>query len=170
MASIFELLGFKSSSGAVRPPDAVHEIASRLERLGPERSRYVASFAVVLSRVAHADLEISAAERHAMGEIIQKVGRLSTDEATVAVDVAIRHSNSSGGTEHFLATRELASLASVEQRREVLDCLFALSAADGSISTAEENRVKQIASELGFTHRELAAARSRWNRYREILK
>ncbi len=170
MASILELLGFKSTSGAARPPDAVHEIASRLERLGPERSRYVASFAVVLSRVAHADLEINDAERRTMEETVQRIGHLSGDEASVAVDAAIGHSYVSGGTEHFLATRELASLASAEQRLEVLDCLFALSAADGSISTAEENRVRQIASELGFSHRQFAEARSRWNEYREILK
>lgn len=170
MASILELLGFKSSGASGHHPDAVHEIASRLERLGPERSRYVASFAVVLSRVAQADLDISDAERRKMEEIVQRVGHLNADEARVAIDVAIRHSNSSGGTEHFLATRELAGLASTDQRREVLDCLFALSAADGSISTAEESRVRQISSELGFSHREFAEARSRWNEYREILK
>ncbi len=169
MPSLLELLGFQRA-GARTPPGAVQEIAARLERLGPERARYVAAFAVVLSRVAHADLDISAAERSKMAEIIAALGQLEPAEATMAVDVAVEHSLRSGGTEHFLATREFAEVADRDQRKELLSCLFEISAADGSISSAEENRIRQIASELGFTHREFARARSRWNDVRAILK
>lgn len=169
MPSFLELLGFQRS-GPHNPLGAVQEIAARLERLGPERSRYLAAFAVVLSRVAHADLDISDAERTKMAEIIAKLGQLEPAEASMAVDVAVDHSVRSGGTEHFLATREFAEMADRTQRKEMLSCLFEISAADGSISSAEENRIRQIASELGFTHQEFAQARSRWNDVRDILK
>lgn len=170
MASLLELLGLQRPSGAGAPPDAVRQIASRLERLGPERARYVAAFAVVLSRVAHADLDINRAERRKMAEIVRKLGDLEPEEAEVAAEIAVERSHDSGGTEHFLATRELSDLADRAQREQLLECLFELSAADGSISTAEEHRIRQIASELGFSHREFAAVRSHWNEHREILR
>lgn len=169
MPSLFELLGFQRSSSRT-PPGAVQEIAARLERLGPERSRYVAAFAVVLSRVAQADLDISEPERAKMEEIVGKLGHLEPEEASMVVAIAVDHSLRSGGTEHFLATREFGERSDRSQREKLLSCLFELSAADGSISSAEENRIRQIASELGFTHREFAQARSRWNDVRDILK
>lgn len=170
MASLLELLGLKKGGGSAGAPDAVRQIATRLERLGPERARYVAAFAVVLSRVAHADLDINRAERRKMEEIVRKLGDLEAEEAAVAAEIAVERSQDSGGTEHFLATRELSDLADRPQRERVLECLFELSAADGSISTAEEHRIRQIASELGFSHREFAGVRSDWNEHREILR
>lgn len=169
LASILELLGFRSGPGAPEPPDAVREIAERLGHLPPERARYVAAFAVVLSRVAHADLEIDRRERDKIAEILVDLGHLGAEEAATAAEIATAQSHAAGGTEHYLATRELSETATREQKEDLLDCLFAVSAADGAISTKEENQVRQIASELGLGHREMAAIRSRWNEYREIL-
>lgn len=170
LASIFELLGFRSGPGAPEPPDAVREIAARLAHLPPERSRYVAAFAVVLSRVAHADLHIDDRERRQIARVLVDLGHLGEAEAATAAEIATAQSHAAGGTEHFLATRELAELATREQREELLECLFAVSAADGAISSNEELQVRQIASELGLTHRELAAVRSKWNEYRDVLR
>lgn len=170
LASILELLGFRAGPGTAEPPDAVREIAARLEHLPPDRARYVAAFAVVLSRVAHADLHIDARERKKIAQVLVDLGHLAPGEAAIVAEIATAQSHSSGGTEHFLATRELAAMADREQRAELLECLFAVAAADGSISTREENQVRQVASELGFSHRELAAVRSKWNEYRQILR
>ena len=48
--------------------------------------------------------------------------------------------------------------------------MFAVSAADDSISTAEESQIRQIASELGFTHREFVEARLAYSEHREVLR
>ena len=50
-------------------------------------------------------------------------------------------------------TREFREIATAEQRLELLDCLFAVAAADGSISSVEESQAGQIAKELGFMQR-----------------
>ncbi len=171
LASILELLGIRQDTAGVgQAPDAVHQIVSRLHRLEPRRARYLAAFAIVLSRVANADLEISARERETMRRLLTERGGLSEDEASMVAEIAATRSQEAGGTEHFLATREFNELATRSEREELLDCLFAVSAADESISSAEENQVRQIASELGLTHAEMAEIRSRWNRYRQILK
>lgn len=170
MASFLELLGFGSGAGEAPPPDAIREIVDRLERLPPERARYVAAFALVLSRVAHADLHIGDEEHRRIEQILTELGHLEAVEAEAVTAIATAQSHAAGGTEHFLATRELGRMATREQREELLECLFSVSAADGTISTAEESQVRQIASELGFSHREFAAVRSRWNEHRAILR
>ena len=48
--------------------------------------------------------------------------------------------------------------------------MFAVSAADESISTVEESQIRQIASELGFTHREFVVARLAWSDQREVMR
>ena len=168
--SLLSSLGFRSGDDAVEPPDTVREIVARLEGLPPERARYAAVFALVLARVADADLTIGAEERERIGELLVERGGLSRAESEAVAEIAAGGSRVSGGTDHFLATRELSEIADREQKEDLLECLFSVSAADGSISTAEENRVRQIASELGFTHQEFAQARSRWNEHREILR
>lgn len=150
--------------------DTVRRIAAELEALPPERARYVAAFAYVLSRVAHADLEISADETHEMEEIVRRLGHLPDDQAVLVVEIAKSQARLFGGTENFLVTRELAEMAEPEQKRELLDCLFAVSAADDSISSAEETQIRQIASELGFSHKEYVEARSAWSDKREVLR
>lgn len=168
--ALLSALGFRSGDSSQDEPGTLRQIVARLERLPPERARYVAVFALVLSRVADADMEIGGEERERIGELLVERGGLTADEAETVAGIAASRSRVSGGTDHFLATREFSEISTREQREDLLACLFSVSAADGSISTAEENRVRQIASELGFSHPEFARARSEWNEHREILR
>ncbi len=172
--SILDLLGFGRSSDSksadAGSTETVRRIVQKLDALEPERARYVASFAYILSRVANADLEISDEETREMEKILVDLGHLPEDQAILAVQIAKTQSRLFGGTENFLVTREFKELASLEQRHELLHCLFAVSAADDSISSAEEAAVKQIASELGFTHQQFAEVRSQYNEKREVLR
>ena len=170
--SILEWLGLKRDhqEGRQGETDTVRRIVGELRALPPERARYVAAFAFILARVAHADLEISQDETEKMERIVRDLGHLPGAQAVLAVEIAKRQSELTGGTENFLVTRELKEIATREQCRELLDCLFAVSAADDSISGAEELQIRQIASELGFSLGELVEIRSAWNDKREILR
>lgn len=159
-----------AASETAAPTDTVRRIAAELEALPADRARYVAAFAYVLSRVAHADLDISKDETREMEEIVCRLGHLPEEQAVLVVEIAKSQARLFGGTENFLVTRELGEMATPEQKEEILDCLFAVSAADDSISTAEESQIRQIASELGFTHKEYVRARSSWSDKREVLK
>ena len=75
-----------------------------------------------------------------------------------------------GYTENFQVSRELRDLADEPRRRRILDCLFAVSAADDGISGEEESQVRQIASELGFSHGDYVAARAAWAEHRTVLR
>ena len=169
--SVLELLGFRRGGRAVAgDTETVRKIVAELESLPPETARHLAAFAFILARVANADLEISDAETRRMEQILLGLGHLTTEQARLTVDLAKAQHQVAGGTESFLVTREFREIATREQCRELLDCLFAVSAADGSISGVEEVQIRQIASELGFSPGELSAVRAAWADKREILK
>ena len=136
----------------------VRKIVSELEAMPRERARFVAAFAYILGRVAHADQQISAEETAAMEEIVCRFGDLPEEQAVLVVQIAKGQNRLFGGTENFLVTREFRDISSPDERRHLLDCMFAVSAADDSISTVEESQIRQIASELGFTHRQFVDA------------
>jgi uncharacterized tellurite resistance protein B-like protein len=148
----------------------VRKIVAELEAMEPEQARFIAAFAYILSRVANADLHISAEETRKMEEIVQENGHIPENQAILVVQIAKSQNQLFGGTEDFLVTREFRDISTLEQRRELLDCLFRVSAADDSISSQEESHVRQIASELGFEYRDYIEARSRYSEKREIMR
>jgi uncharacterized tellurite resistance protein B-like protein len=108
--SILEFLGFGQSRDDVSgespaETETVRRIVDRLDHLEPERARFVAAFAYVLSRVAHADLKIS------------------EDET-----------------------------------------------ADRSITTIEDNVIRQIATELRLEHKDFIGVRSRYRDHLAVLQ
>lgn len=172
MKSFLKILGLSDTleKTADDSTETVRKIVSELEAMEADKARYVAAFAYILGRVAHADLHISVEETRKMEEIVHSLGHLPEDQSVLAVQIAKSQNRLVGGTENFLVTREFSKISTPEQRQELLDCLFAVSSADGSISGVEESQIRQIASELGFSHREFVKARSLYNEHREVLK
>lgn len=170
--SIFDWLRTKSSmaSATSGDTDTVRRIVGELNKLDPERARYLAAFAYVLSRVAGADQHISTVETVQMVDLLQSVGHLPEAQAVVVVEIAKSQNRLFGGTENFLVTREFRGIASDAQRRELLDCLFAVSAADAAITAEEEAQIWQIASELGFEHAEFIQVRLKYSDKRTVLR
>ena len=138
--------------------------------MAPERARYVAAFAYVLSRVANADRNVSDDETRVMTELVTKLGNLPEAQAALVVEMAKSRNRLYGGTENYLVTRELAGITTREEREHMLHCVFAVAVADDSISSIEESQLRQVASELGFGHEEFVAIRSAYNEKREVVK
>ncbi|MGH7287745.1 MAG: TerB family tellurite resistance protein [Myxococcota bacterium] len=59
-------------------------------------------------------------------------------------------------------TREFRRGSTPEQRGQLLACLYAVTAADGTISSAESREIANVAEELGFTRAEANALRSQY--------
>lgn len=169
---------FGSASGPGEKPrqsghgdtDTVRRIVAELNRLEPARARHLAAFAYVLSRVAGADLSVCDLETQQMVELLQKHGHVSEEQALLIVEIAKNQNRLFGGTENFLVTREFKEIANEEQRREMLDCLFAVSAADDAVTGEEEGQIWQIASELGIAHRDFVAARLAYSDKRTVMR
>jgi uncharacterized tellurite resistance protein B-like protein len=167
--SILRLLGLKAAEDGPET-QTVRKIAGELDKLEPDQARYLAAFAYILSRVADADLTISEQETRAMEQILVQIGNLPPEQAVLAVQIAKTQNRLFGETEDFLVTREFERIATREQKLALLECLFAVSAADDSISMAEDSVIRQIASELHLDHRDFIAVRSEFRDHLAVLK
>ena len=137
----------------------LRETLDALDHLAPDRARFLAAFAYLLGRVAHADLNVSAEETGAMEALVREHGQLEEDQARVVVRLAKTSNLLFGGTANFLVAREFSALATYDQKIALIRCLFALSAIDQAISTAEEAEIHRIANELRIEQPDLVALR-----------
>jgi uncharacterized tellurite resistance protein B-like protein len=130
------------------PHDALRSLVDALERLEPDRARYLAQFAYLLGRVAHADQQVSAEETRVMEQLVAKEGDLPADQALLVVALAKTSNRLFGGTDNFLVARDFGASTSYEQRLALVRCLFALSVVEGDISIEEEREIQRVAREL----------------------
>ncbi len=167
--SIWKLLGFaggeEEPSTEQAETETVRKIVDELNHMEPERARYVASFAYLLGRVANADLDISTEETAAMERIVVDIAGLPEPQAILVVQMARSQTELFGATENFLVGREFNKMASREQKLALLECLFAVSAADESITTVEDNEIRKISKELLLKHNDFIAARLAYKEY-----
>jgi len=141
---------------------SVRRIAAQLERLEPATAKRLASFAYVLARVANADLTIDAAETAEMEHSVRTLAALTESEAVLVVQIAKTQAHVLGDTENYVVTREFRGMSTREQRAQLLQCLYAVAAADGTISGDERSVIGAIAEELGFTRAEANALRAEY--------
>jgi len=150
--------------------DTVRKIVGKLDQMPQEQARYVAAFAYILSRVARADMNISAQEVAEMERRVMAVGGLGEDQAILVVQIAKTQTTLFGGTENFLVTHEFSEMATREQKLALLRCLFAIAAADNEISTVEDREIRLINDELQLTHMDFINARLEFKKYLGVLK
>ena len=158
--SLWDWLGIANPKAA-DAENRLEEIEQALSSLGPERARYMACFAYILTRPARADHEVTDEEAALMQRIIVERAGVTGEQAATIVRAAREAARRSGGTEDYLITREFERLASREEKLELLDALFSVSAADASILTVEDNEVRRVASELKLEHADYIEVRKR---------
>lgn len=160
----------ESPSQSSSETETVRKIANALDELEPARAKFVAAFAYLLSRVARADLNISPDEVRVMEKIVMQKGGLPEEQAILVVQMAKTQNILFGATENYLVTREFSNIATREEKLSLLHCLFAVSAADMSVSTMEANEIRQIAEELRLEREDYVAVRSEFRKYLAVLK
>ena len=170
---LLELFGLKSTPAPAESKstsETVRRITEQLDQMEPARAKYIAAFAYLLGRVAHADLSISEQETREMERIVQNIAGLPEEQAILVVQIAKAQHALFGSTENFVVTEEFARLATRAQKLSLLNCLFAVSSSDRSISTIEDNEIRKISRELRLDHSDFIAARSAYKEHLEVLK
>jgi tellurite resistance protein len=146
--------------------ESIRRIAGEVEALPIAERRFIAGFAYVLARAAHADLEVSQVELDSMEKAVIDVGGLNAAQAALVVEMARNMAELYGATDDFVVTREFANSASRDQRENLLRTAFAVGAADDTITAAESAELNEIGKELGFTSAEVDSVR---NEHRDQL-
>lgn len=171
--SLLRLLGLVRSpepTSALPQTESARRIVAELENLNHDQARYVAAFAYLLGRLARADLEISGEETDQMEAIVTGLAELPRPQAALVVEIASHQNELFGGTENFLVAREFNEIATRQQKLRLLECLFAVAAADGTVSTVEDDEIRRISNELCLTHADFIGARSGFREHLAVLK
>jgi len=154
-----------SANGASAPATespAIRRIAEQLSGLPPDRARFFAAFAYVLARVAGADLRIEESEREESRQVLMRVAGVDAETAALVVDIAHGQMDEIGASANYLVTREFKRISTREEKIRLLDCLFAVAAADDTISGSESQEIMIIAEEIGLPRADALAIRSRF--------
>ena len=142
--------------------EALNEIIRSLDALDPQRARFFASFAYVLARVAGADLRVDEREVESMQRVLIEVAGIPTDEARLAAEIARKQMDQLEASHNYLVTREFARMSDDTEKIQLLECLFTIAAADGTISGDESSEVLSIAEEIGLSRKDALAIRSQF--------
>jgi uncharacterized tellurite resistance protein B-like protein len=135
-------------------------ISQRLAHLEPRSARYLACFASVLARVAHADASVAQAERAEMARRISALAELDGEQADAVVTLAVDHTRELATVDRERVTGEFRSLSTPLQRTELFFCLYAVASADGFISDHETREIDHIADELGVARTQASGIRA----------
>src|SRR5687767_4760411 len=114
------------TAGAGAETATIRRIVAELEALPAERRRYLAGLAYVLGRAPHAGLDMSAAERSLIEQVVAEIGGLPQPQAVLVVEIARHQAQMYGGTEDYVVTREFAASSTDEQRIHAVEACFAV--------------------------------------------
>ena len=177
--SLWALLGLQQKSGrgkrgvaahVLPETESVRKIVDALEHQEPAQARYLAAFAYLLSRVAIAERGTSEEEMHVIAGILRDKGNLTGEQAALVAEIARNQTALFGSTENFLVGREFEKIATHEQKLALLHCLFAVSAADKSISSSEDHEIRKISRELKLSHEDYIGVRLAYREHLAVLK
>ncbi len=143
----------------------IRRIVAAIEALPAEQRRYVAAFAYILGRTAHADLVVNEDEIREMERIVIELSDLPEPQAVLVVQMAHAQNQLYGGTEDFIVTREFKAHSTHDQRVALLRSCFAVGAAEGTISAEESALLNQIGKELDIPEAELNAIRGEFTEH-----
>jgi uncharacterized tellurite resistance protein B-like protein len=154
-----------------KPPTPIERlrqlIRTHLVDADEDTHEIVFALAGLLACVAYADRQFDAAEQLRACEALTNVEGLSA-EGVAAICAALReHVGEIASVNPQAYTRALRERTHVELRREVLDVLVDLGAADGELSLAETDLLRRTTSALGLSPDEYVASQAR---HRDKLK
>jgi uncharacterized tellurite resistance protein B-like protein len=167
---VLKTLGLKRPGAGAPRGEFFAELRRHLSRLGPERLEYLAGFAGQLVRVAYADTTISDEEQASIVRLLRERMELDAREARLVVDLVRHESETFRGMHHHLLNRAINAYASAADKQALLECLYAVAAADRLVSNEEDLEIRRIASALLIPRRAANDVRAKYRDRLEVLK
>ncbi len=169
--SLLRFLGLGGDrAGRDQEPESLAALAASLDGADPDEARLVSAFAYLLARVAGADLRTEDAERTSIVERLRTFASLDESSADTLARAAVHAADLHGASDHHLVARAFRDATDHDERIRLLRCLYAVAAADDTITTREDNEIFEIARALGVDHDEVVALRSEWREHLGTLK
>ena len=166
---LLSAIGLGQPAGQPAADPFVRRMEDALARLGVERLEYLAGFAGQLARVAHVDGGISAAEAKRIGAELAEHARITRAESELVIGILRHEFEVLRALQPHVLSRAINAHASPEEKATLIDCLYAVGAADHLVSDVEELEIRRIADALLVPHRVLIDIRGRYRDRIEAL-
>lgn len=111
----------------------------------------------MMAVVARTNPQVTDAEQSAMLATLQQNWSLNQEQATFLVDVAV--SQLPADLDTFRLADEFAAVSDYDERGQLVDALFAVAAADGSVNNDEVETIRGMANALVLTHERFIEAK-----------
>ena len=169
--SLLKFLGIgRTVAGRDAEPESLRAMTERLDAMAEEEARLAAAYAYLLARVAGADLRTDAAERTSIVERLTDFAGLASERAELLADLAIAANEEHGASDDHLVARAFRDMTEPPERIRLLRCLYAVAAADETITTDEDNEIFEIATAIGIGRNDVVAVRSAWKAHLGSMK
>ncbi len=119
---------------------------------------YITSLSALLGRIAHADDDFSEEEKVEISNLLKSSTNLGHEDIDVIMATII--DDTLRGLDLKSITRTFYNQSNPEQREQLLNCLFLVAGADGSIDPEEVDEIERIAVQLNMTHRDILRAKA----------
>ena len=169
--SLLRFLGLTGhEAGRDATPSSLIELEDELGSLPPDESRFVSAFAYLLARIAGADLRTHQVEQNEIARHIEGFAAISAEHAEILAKSAVRVAEDNGSTDDHLVARAFRDMTDAAERIRLMRCLYAVAAADDSISTQEDNEIFEVGRAIGVPREDIVALRSEFRQYLGTLK
>jgi uncharacterized tellurite resistance protein B-like protein len=164
----------KSPPKAATPVTPIERIEALVQAHLPEADAdtraIVVAIAGLLACVAYADRQYHDAEQSHVREALARVHGLSSAGAEEICALLHEHLLEIAASNPQQHTRRLRELGDVELRRDVLDALVDLAAADEELSMNETALLRRTTSALGLSQDDYVAAQARHKQRLSVLR
>ena len=166
-----KLLGFGGAERARSDMGALFEgMQAILEGYSEEEVKLMAGTAGLLGNVAYADHEISEAEITHIRKVLDEQLSLGAEQVTAVLEMLVKYRVQLFTVENHHYARMVNAVTDKGRRRKLLRLLFALAAADHSISAEEDTVMRLVANALKLTHNDFVTIRAEFREHRDIFK
>jgi uncharacterized tellurite resistance protein B-like protein len=170
LTQLLTALGLRGGATRAAADTFLARLQAALAQHGAERLEYLAAFAGQLARVACAEGGISADEATAMAAQLTAAGGLGSADAALIVDMLRHEFEGLRTVQPHEVNRAINATATAEEKLALIDCLYAVAAADHLVSDVEEQEIRRVAEALLVPHSVLMDIRSRYRDRLEALQ
>jgi uncharacterized tellurite resistance protein B-like protein len=128
-------------------------------KISEEELRLLSLVGGLMAKVAYVDREVTEAEFDGMAKAIESIWEVSPQLAAFVAEVAVSAVDET--YDIFRMMRELMDSTNDEERRKLLDVLFAVAGADGQISYDETEEIRKISRGINLTHKDFIDSKMR---------
>jgi uncharacterized tellurite resistance protein B-like protein len=155
------------SAGASEIPSLVRD---HLPGYDLESLRVVTAIAGLLGAVAYADRTYNDSEERSVRQALERIHGMTAAGVEAISDALRRHAVLVSTVELPRYARDLREFGDTELRRDVLEALVELAAADGNIESTERNLLRHITTAIGLSQLDYNEAQTRFRDRISVLK